>query len=857
MEPVRILIADDHEIVRRGIRSLFSLRPGWEICGEAVDGRDAVEKAKQLRPEVILLDISMPLLNGLEAARIIRKEVPDTKILMVSQHEAAHMGSKALEAGARGYVAKSDLSRELVAAVERLLNGHATRQAAETPAQPAAVEPRLNPSASSESPASFLIGGGELGALMRSMDWSKTRLGPPETWPESLAISLNACLNSRFPILIWWGPELVMLYNDAYRQIIGSKHPAALGNPGRDCWSEIWTTIGPMLDAVLNRGESTWSDDLLLLLQRHGYLEECYFTFSYSPIRDRAGRIGGVFTPVKETTRQVIGERRMRTLYELATHAIETRSEKDAWQSAGEALSRNLFDLPFSILCESAGPACRLSPIAGAGIDLSHPLCALLSAPESPLTESINQALHSGKAVEASLEPLGLALPRGAWDVAPEKALLLPILPSGQEQASGLLFAAVSPRKQLDAGYRSFYEFIARQIASNLGDIRTFAIAQSQAETRSRLAALVECSDDAIVSKDLNGIITSWNSGAERIFGYTAEEAVGRSITLIIPDELREEENTILQRLRLGQRIDHFETVRVAKSGKRLAISLSVSPIIDATGKVVGASKIARDVTERKHAEQALRDIQEQLETRVKERTADLQRAQDDLRALSRRLLQAQDDERRRIARELHDTAGQVLAALNMNLIPLEKQMREKEPSLAKPLAECVDLVNELSADLRTISHLLHPPLLDEAGLTSALRWFVEGFSARSKIAVDLQLPENLGRLNPEMEAVIFRMVQECLTNVHRHSGSAVASIRILRENGGIRLEVRDQGRGVANSTSIAGKPGVGIQGMRERVRQFGGTLTIAPGNPGTVVTAVLPEALAYAHTAGESDLSL
>src|SRR6202165_4326470 len=129
-----------------------------------------------------------------------------------------------------------------------------------------------------------LAGGGGMGAYMRSLDWSQTPLGPVNKWPQSLRTSVSTCLNSRFAILIWWGPDLVMLYNDAYRDIIASKHPAALGHPGRQCWPEIWDIIGPMLEGVLRRGEATWSENQLLLLERNGYPEECYFTFSYRPI---------------------------------------------------------------------------------------------------------------------------------------------------------------------------------------------------------------------------------------------------------------------------------------------------------------------------------------------------------------------------------------------------------------------------------------------------------------------------------------------------------------------------------------------------------------------------------------------
>src|SRR5690242_13722181 len=200
----------------------------------------------------------------------------------------------------------------------------------------------------SESGPDCLTGGGEMGAAMRALDWSQTLLGPINSWPQSLRTSVSTCLNSRFPILIWWGPELVMLYNDSYRDIIAGKHPAALGRPGRECWPEIWHIIGPMLEGVLQRGEATWSNDLLLLLERNGYSEECYFTFSYSPIRDESGGIGGVFTPVAETTDHVIGERRLDTLRNLAARASQAHAVRAACVAAVGTLADNPYDVPFA-----------------------------------------------------------------------------------------------------------------------------------------------------------------------------------------------------------------------------------------------------------------------------------------------------------------------------------------------------------------------------------------------------------------------------------------------------------------------------------------------------------------------------
>jgi hypothetical protein len=196
-----------------------------------------------------------------------------------------------------------------------------------------------------------LSGGGKMGSLIRALDWSKTPLGPVQTWPQSLKTSVSICLNSRFPVLIWWGPELVKIYNDAYVELIGTKHPKALGCPGREVWPEIWDTIGPLLANVMERGEATWADDLLLMLERNGYAEECYFTFSYSPIRDESGGIGGVFTPVVETTEKVIGERRLRTLRDLATvRSTRARDAEEACVKAARGLAGNPYDLPFAAI---------------------------------------------------------------------------------------------------------------------------------------------------------------------------------------------------------------------------------------------------------------------------------------------------------------------------------------------------------------------------------------------------------------------------------------------------------------------------------------------------------------------------
>jgi PAS domain S-box-containing protein len=372
------------------------------------------------------------------------------------------------------------------------------------------------------------------------------------------------------------------------------------------------------------------------------------------------------------------------------------------------------------------------------------------------------------------------------------------------------------------------------------------------------LASIVDSSDDAIISKTLEGVITSWNRGAERLFGYTAKEAIGQPISMIIPLDRRDEETRILARLRQGEPIEHFDTVRVRKDGTKVEISLSISPVRDAAGKIIGASKIARDITGRKRierelseSEQRFRTLADALDTQVQFRTQELRRRNaeilqqsDQLRDLSGRLMLAQDEERRRISRELHDSAGQHLAALGMGLARIEDDAKRDPARLSKSIKDAQDLIQDLTQEIRTTSYLLHPPMLDESGLSSALHWYIQGLAERSGLSIELNIPDDLERLAPELELAIFRLVQECLTNIHRHSGSKTAVIRIAHEADKIYAEVQDHGKGISQErlAEVQSKgAGVGIRGMRERVRQSHGELTVDSNALGTKITAIFP----------------
>ncbi len=361
---------------------------------------------------------------------------------------------------------------------------------------------------------------------------------------------------------------------------------------------------------------------------------------------------------------------------------------------------------------------------------------------------------------------------------------------------------------------------------------------------------------DAVITTDADARVTFLNPAAEGMTGWKSEEAIGQPLEKvfhIVHEQTRQPApNPVIRVLSEGVVVGLANhTALIARDGRETAIDDSAAPIKDENGEIAGVVMVFHDVTDQRRADTALREsnrllgeTRDHLEQRVQERTVELATANDNLRDLSVRLLKVQDEERKRFARELHDSVGQILAAISMNIAVVSAQSEKLDSRGARAVSENAQLVEQVSSEIRTISHLLHPPLLEVAGLASALRWYVDGFSERSKIKVDLEIPSDFERLPNDTELAIFRIVQECLTNIHRHSGSATAAIRINQEGELIILQVRDNGRGIPldkqRKLAGSGPSGVGFGGMRERLRQLGGTLEIHSDGSGTAITATL-----------------
>lgn len=698
-------------------------------------------------------------------------------------------------------------------------------------------------------PKSRIIGEGEMADLVRAFDWSATPLGPINRWSDILVTTVNLLLASRHPMFLWWGPDLIQFYNDGYRPSIrADKHPAAVGQPGRACWPEIWHIIGPQIESVMSAGASTWNTNQLVPIMRNGKLEEVYWTYGYSPVREKDGAIQGTLVVCSESTEQVLSERRLRSLLAIGAdppdedHSDEGHSPELGLlpfaQNLLRELAENPHDVPFAALYFlSHGEIVQAAATnTSSGIaDLNAwPLVEAATGEKPLLLEDLPHRLG-----ELICEP---------WPEPMTRAYVLPLRNIGSA-GQGVLVFGISPRLPFDDRYQTFFHLMGSRIATLLqSESHEFELAQAAKRFRS----LAEANPFGMVIGDLEGKLTYVNPALLHTLGYSeAEVDAGRlRWDALTPPEHAAKDAIAVHQLRTRGTCDVYEKEYLARDGRRIPILVGSSLLADA-GAGFEAAAFVTDLTPLRVAQEALRKANEELEKKVAERTGELQaevvdrkRAEMSLRELSGRLLRTQDEERRHMARELHDHAGQTLVALTLNLSALENLLRGKDREAASLATQSQQLSDDLSREIRTLSYLLHPPLLDEAGIASALSWYVDGFVQRSRIQVELEMPERFGRLPKELEIVIFRIVQESLTNVHRHSGSTSAKIRLERSEDHVEFEISDHGRGISPEQQLqmrAARAGVGVRGMEERVRQFQGTLTILSDQEGTRVIVKFP----------------
>ena len=363
-----------------------------------------------------------------------------------------------------------------------------------------------------------------------------------------------------------------------------------------------------------------------------------------------------------------------------------------------------------------------------------------------------------------------------------------------------------------------------------------------QAENQFRL--LVEAVEDyAIFMLDPRGYISTWNVGAQRIKQFEASEIIGRHFSCFYPEEDVRKGKPDWE-LGMAERHGRFEVEdwRMRKDGSRFWANVIITALRNRKGELVGFGKVTRDVTEKMHAQKKLE--REVAERRDAERQ--LHVSEKSLRELSQHLLRTQDEERRQIGRDLHDSLGQYLAVLKMKLDSLSLLFGQTKGPAAQDLVECVHLTDDCIKEVRTASYLLYPPMLEELGLQSAIPWYLDGFSRRSGVKTTFTVEAEFGRISRDAELALFRVLQEGLTNVHRHSGSETACVRLSVGDGFCALEIADEGVGIPQQ--FLERPGeeacafgVGLRGMNERVRQLGGRLEVVSNDKGTILRAIVP----------------
>jgi PAS domain S-box-containing protein len=415
----------------------------------------------------------------------------------------------------------------------------------------------------------LITGNTEMAGRIRAHNWSKTPLGPIEGWSETLLATVNLMLHSPFPTILSWREEMVFLYNDAAISTLTVKHPKALGAYYRDVFHEAWDLVSADLEACFYRGQTAVRDNVFIPILFNGVLEDHYWSYSLIPVYEN-GRIGGVYDAFRNMTEIVEGARRLRESEErlkLATEVArlgvfvwETGVDQGSWEN----------DRMYEIF----GRAREQGPVNGAEFlrDFLHPDF------HDAYRDAVRRTLQHG----APFRFEGLIY---RTDKALRRIEISGNLQPQTETSKGRILGTIRDATEIRKA-----EAEARESAKRL----------------SELAAIVASSDDVILSKDLDGIITSWNDAATRILGYNADEMIGTSILKLIPEHLHSDEKTILENIRAGRRVEHFETVRLTKGGELIDVSLTVSPVKDAEGRVVGASKILRDISTRKRMERSL-----------------------------------------------------------------------------------------------------------------------------------------------------------------------------------------------------------------------------------------------------------
>jgi signal transduction histidine kinase/CheY-like chemotaxis protein len=510
-----------------------------------------------------------------------------------------------------------------------------------------------------------------MAALMRRHDWQASPLGPPQHWPETLKVAMRILLTSRFEMWLGWGPDIAFFYNDAYRPTLGNKHPRALGTPARELWAEIWDDVKDRMETVYRDGRATWDKALLLLLERSGYPEETYHTFSYSPLLGDTGQVEGLFCAVSEETDRVISERRLATLSRLSAALARADSRQAVFGTAADALGHATRDLPFTLsyLFDADGAA-HLAAVSG--IAPGHALAVQRIDAGSAAPWAADRIRAGERSARLALDADAHPLPTGAWDKPPQAAVVVPIDAQGGEQPAGFMVAALNPYRPFDDDYLSFIQLLAGQVASSLASADAYDMARRRSEQLAEAVRLRQQASDVLreANAHLAAEVEARTAerdrlrelfqqapgfmcvmrGPQHVFELVNESylqlvghrsIVGRQIREALPEiagqgffELLDE---VLRSGRpyVGRGVSVMLQRQPGAALEERFLNFVYQPTRAPDGSVNGIFAEGSDVTEQIHAERALIALNETLEQRITERTGELGVTLERLRAES------------------------------------------------------------------------------------------------------------------------------------------------------------------------------------------------------------------------------
>lgn len=478
--------------------------------------------------------------------------------------------------------------------------------------------------AAQEPYADIFVGDGEMARLMRAHNWGATPLGSPEDWPNALKVALRLLLTSRFEMWLGWGPDIHFFYNDAYRPTLGDKHPGSLAVPTQTLWAEIWDDIKDRLAVVYDSGESTWDRALPLLIDRHGYLEETYHTFSYSPLIGDTGRVEGVFCAVSEETDRVISERRLASLRELASGLAAAQEKSEVFEAIAAAFSRNLHDLPFSMVFLSGEDGAQ-QLVAASGIAGDHSLCA-------PDQWDVARVLEGRQVLveEASHDDL----PSGAWKDPPRQVAIVPLAGQASQRPRGAIVVGLNPYRPISEEYLSFLDLLAGQIASRLASAD---VMEARTRERDRVHQLfLQAPSFMCILAGPDHRFELVNNAYLQLVGH--RDLIGLPLREALPEIDGQGYHELLDQVFATG--DPFVGRNMPVSVQRAAeapaeerfVHLIYQPIVDRDGTVSGIFVDGYDVTDQKRTEDQLSQLNETLEQRVGQRTDELRAALEQLR---------------------------------------------------------------------------------------------------------------------------------------------------------------------------------------------------------------------------------